>query len=132
MIYLDANFFIFALLDKTEKGKNARRILKEIIDGRLDAVISPLVLDEVMWVLVKNKKDHLLRIAVEDIYAMPNLKVKEVSPDIPLIALDFIEKFRLKPRDAFHVAMMKRLGVKEIVTDDKDFDVVEWVKRIAL
>jgi len=27
---------------------------------------------------------------------------------------------------------MKRLGVKEMITDDEDFDVVEWVKRIAL
>jgi len=49
-----------------------------------------------------------------------------------LRALEFIEIEGLKPRDAFHAAIMEDLGVNEIVTDDTDFDKLESTKRIRL
>lgn len=131
MIYLDANFFIICNFDLTSKGEKARKIQGEIISGKA-AITSSLALDEVMWVLVKNRKPELLRETIEDIYAVLNLTIKEVSPNIPLEALDIIEKYNLTPRDAFHVAVMKSYDVKEIVSDDTDFDRVEGVKRIRL
>jgi len=132
MVYLDANFFAIALLDQTTKGHKAREIQKEIIEGRLVAFTSSLSLDEVMWVLVKNKKEHLIRQVIEDIYATPNLEVREVSSLIPLEALEFMEKYKLKPRDAFHAAIMKQFQIKEIVSDDSDFDRIKVIKRIKL
>jgi predicted nucleic acid-binding protein len=131
LIYLDANFFIICNFDLTSKGERARKIQAEIISGR-DAITSSLALDEVMWVLVKNRKAGVLRETIEDIYALLNLTIKEVSPNIPLDALDLIEKYNLTPRDAFHVAVMKSYDVNEIVSDDTDFDRVEGVKRIRL
>lgn len=132
MLYLDANFFIFALLDKTKKGENARKLQRDIINGMHNAVTSSLSLDEIMWVLIKNNKAHLLRTAVSGIYSTPNLEIKGVSASVPPIALDFIEKHNLKPRDAFHLAIMKEQNIKEIATDDSDFKKVEWVKVIEL
>ena len=132
MIYLDANFFIFALLDQTRKGERAREIRKEIINGKSVAVTSVLTLDEIMWVLLKNKKQNLLRKAIEDIYSTPNLEVKEVSATVALKALDLIEISHLKPRDAFHAAIMKNLQLTQIVSDDSDFDKIQGIKRIKL
>ena len=34
MIYLDANFFIFAALDNTSKGNNAIKLFEEIVNGK--------------------------------------------------------------------------------------------------
>jgi len=34
MLYLDANFFIFALLDRTNRGVEARRLQEIIVKGR--------------------------------------------------------------------------------------------------
>lgn len=132
MIYLDANFFIFALLDNTKKGEKSRAIQKEIIDGKYLAFTSPLAIDEVMWVLIKNNKNHLLRNAVEDIYSTPNLEVREISSLAPLHALGFIETYNLKPRDALHVSIMKQMQLTTIVSDDNDFDKVKGIKRIKL
>ena len=131
MRYLDANFFIFALLDNTERGEKARKIYREIIDGTYQALTSSLALDEVMWVLIKNRRSHLLRIAVEGIYSTPNLEVVEVSSLIPLTALDIIEEYGLNPRDAFHVAIMKENKIKEIISDDGDFDKIDWISRVT-
>ena len=132
MIYLDTNFFIFALLDRTKKGDKAREIQKGILEGKNFAFTSPLAMDEVMWVLLRNNKQHLIRKTIEDIYAMPNLNVREVPSLTPLIALEFMEKYKLKPRDAFHVAIMEHFRLKEIVSDDSDFDRVKEIKRIKI
>ena len=130
MMYLDANFFIFALLDKTKKGDTARSIQRQIQEGKKPACTSALALDEVMWVLIKNKRRNLLRKAIEGIYSLNNLKIGEVSSMIPLRALDFIDTYSLKPRDAFHLAVMDELHISEIVSNDSDFDKVKSVRRI--
>jgi len=41
-----------------------------------------------------------------------------------------IYRFGLKPSDAIHVATMKKAGTAEIVSEDRDFDKIDWVKRI--
>jgi predicted nucleic acid-binding protein len=130
MLYLDANFFIFALLDRTDKGAEARKLQQMIVEGKERAITSSLSLDEVMWILIKGKKRHLLRTAIEGIYSMPNLDIVEVSSTAPLLALSFIEKYDLKPRDALHIAVMKEKEIKTIISDDEDFDRIEWIKRI--
>ncbi len=38
-----------------------------------------------------------------------------------LKALENIKEFKLRPRDAFHLAYMRDKGIKEIITNDKDF-----------
>ena len=82
--------------------------------------------------MIKNKRTTDLRAIVEDIYAMPHLAIKEVKANIPLAALNLMEKYGLKPRDAFHASMMEDFGVTELVSDDRDFDKVKWIKRIKL
>ena len=129
MIYLDANFFIFAAIDNTEKGENARKFFQKIIEGK-KALTSVLAIDEIMWVLIKNKKKHLVNSVVEGIYKIPNLKVSGVLRDIPLRAMSYLDK--LAPRDAFHVAVMESLDINEIITDDSDFEKIKWIKRIKI
>jgi hypothetical protein len=129
MIYLDANFFVFANFDTGPRGEWARKVQRAIVAGR-QALTSVLALDEVMWVLIRNKRHEQMRAVIEEIYAMPNLVVKEVPALAALTALDIMEHYGLKPRDAFHVAVMKSFGLREIVTDDPDFDKVEWIRRV--
>ena len=130
-MYLDANFFVIATIAEDEKGVRARAIANEIIKGKL-AITSSLTIDEVMWVLLKKQFKHDIRPIVEEIYGMKNLEVKEVPAGIPLRALDFMEKHDLKPRDAFPLAIMEHFGVKEIVSDDADFDDIPGIKRIKI
>lgn len=129
MIYLDANFFIFANFDLGPKGEGARKIQRAILEGK-QAVTTVLALDEVMWALIRNKKQGEMRGVIEEIYATPNLVVKEVPALAALTALDIMERYGLKPRDAFHAAAMKAFEVREIVTDDPDFDKIEWIRRM--
>ena len=65
-------------------------------------------------------------------FATQNITVEDVHASIAFDALDYIERYDLKPRDAFHAAMMKAAGVSEIISDDHDFDRVKGIKRIRL
>src|SRR5579875_438090 len=118
-MYLNSNFFLFSMFDQTNKGENARRIARKIIEGE-KAITSASALNEVMWIILKNKRREALRSTVESIYAMQNLSIKEVSESTPLDALALMEQFDLKPRDAFYTAVMKSNGIFEIVSDDPD------------
>lgn len=131
MIYVDANVFAFAVLASDKQGVSAQDFLESIEKGR-HAITSALVLDELMWVLRKNRHPELIPNVIEDIYATENLEVKEVPAHIPLNALRFIEKHNLKPRDAFHAAIMEHFNISEIATDDKDFDKIKGIKRIRI
>jgi predicted nucleic acid-binding protein len=84
LIYLDSNFFLFSLFDQSSKGENARKLAREITKGEKKALTSALTLDEVMWIVIKNKRREALRSNVENIYAMQNLSIKEVSVLPPL------------------------------------------------
>ncbi len=131
-VYLDANFFIICNFDQSARGEAARKIHEKILVGSMKSVTSALALDEVMWVIIKNKKSEALRETIEDIFAMQNLTVKDVFASTPLDALYYVEKYDLKPRDAFHAAIMKEAGIDEIISDDRDFDRVKGIKRIRL
>jgi predicted nucleic acid-binding protein len=43
--------------------------------------------------------------------------------------LENIETFSLLPRDALHVAIVQRLGLNGIASDDVDFDRVKGIER---
>lgn len=127
--YLDANFFIFSLLDKTEIGDSAREIQKRLAQGEFKGFTSSLALDEVLWVLIKNKKEGLIQGVMDDIYRTPNLLIVPVSSTAPILAAENIGEYGLNPRDATHVAVMEENGIEIIVSDDRDFekvDKIEW------
>lgn len=130
-MYIDTNIFAFAHNDPGVKGDRARALLKKIAKGE-QAMTSVLVVDEMMWVLRKNRVAERTRRIVEMMYATRNLEIVEVPATTPLRALDFIERHNLKPRDAMHLAVMEHFREREIASDDADFDRIPNVKRIRL
>ena len=44
----------------------------------------------------------------------------------------FVEKYKLKPRDAIHAATAISHGISQIISDDPDFDKVSELERIGL
>ncbi len=47
-----------------------------------------------------------------------------------LSALEYMEGSDVDYVDALTLQMMRRRGLKEIYSNDKDFDRVDWVKRV--
>ena len=128
-MFVDANVFIFAILDGKEKGTRCRNLLDSIAHGQ-KATTSCLVIDEIMWSLMRNRRANLIEMAVKNLYEMPNLEIVAVPFNAPLSAVKNMMDFQLKPRDAMHLATMQHYGISSIATDDADFEGVKGIKKI--
>lgn len=133
-IYLDANFLVYWAQPKTpEIKKRVRFLLAQILKKKI--VTSPLTVDEAWWGIKDTyNKIYNTQLGCADDLILPKIKkfteiilertniLQFINPVVGINkALDNVEQFRLKPRDAFHLAVMKDNDIDIIVTDDKDF-----------
>jgi predicted nucleic acid-binding protein len=68
----------------------------------------------------------LVRHAVEAVH-----QALAVEPADVIAAAEIVAGSDLSARDAVHVAVMRRAGITRILSEDRDFDRVEGIERIA-
>ena len=130
MRFVDANVFIYVII-KSPKDDYiiSKNILKRIEKGE-EAITNTAVIQEVIdWLEYNNKRKEVKKflIAINSYIAMKKVRVswKEMVD-----AISDMEKYDLDFVDALILQTMKNNGVKEIYTNDKDFDRVDWVNRV--
>lgn len=128
-VFLDANYIIYLKYSENDEIFNyCTNLLKEL--GGHDLLINIIVINEIVWILRRK-----YGIGLEEIFEFLDRFLDFVRV-VPLEAEDyelmkeFMLKYNLKPSDALHVTSMRRSGANYIVSEDPDFDKVEWVKRI--
>ncbi len=131
MVYIDANVLVISLLDLSPRGDSARELMGLIDGGSVEAVTSSLTLDEVMWTFIKSGRKDSLTKAVSGFYES-NVRVVPVSSQAPLNACGIIDEYGLDSRDAIHAAVMRENRMTEILSEDKHFDKVGWMKRYSI
>jgi hypothetical protein len=135
VVYLDANLFVYAIThDPSEhpKARAATAILARMVTGELRAVTSFLTWDEVVWVVWRlTGLENAIR-AGRALLTLRNLNFIKVDLQIILKSQELVAKYGLKPRDAIHAATALVEGEREIVSDDKELDVVREIRRIPL
>lgn len=129
-MYLDSNVFIYAAMDKSDAGAEARALLKLIREGRINAAVSPLVLDEVMWTVQKSTGRECADLVVTGIMALPLSWLDTAYSCIRHARAYYLEG--LDPRDAFHAGVMKDYSINEIVSEDVHFDKIKGLTRISI
>lgn len=134
MIYVDANVFVHAILNPQERqpGKSAGIVMKQISTGDMRAMTSFLTWDELLWAL---KKYLNYKVAAEEcrkFLRFPNLIFSPVDEVIINLAQDIVERYSLKPRDSIHAATAMSHGIKQIISDDTDFDTIKEIKRAPI
>ena len=133
-IYLDANFLVYWALPKTpEIRKWVRFLLAKILEKNLGT--SCLAIDEA-WNGIKKTHNEInnTQLGCADTPIFPLIKdfTEKIIKKIEILqfndgidgineALKNIEKFKLKPRDAFHLAIVKDNNIDYLVSDDSDF-----------
>mgnify|MGYP001584077912 CR=1 FL=1 len=129
-MFLDSNVFIHRFRDDARMREPCRRLLERVAHGEQQAVISPMVLDEVVHHLMDYKGVEYALSVWATIRKMPNLKVAPIDDAVLAHVPGFIQA-GLEPHDAFHAAVMKANGLSVICSYDKDFDKVKGIKRQA-
>ena len=128
-VYIDSNVFFYARIFDARYGEACAGIIGDIAKAKLKAAASTLVILEVANALEK----YGLRNAVKDeIDAICSLGMVLSSVDDVIIrwAGDVYRKGGISPYDCVHVATMRKLGVTEILSADRDFDKISGIRRV--
>lgn len=133
--YVDVNVFVYWLGGHPSFGETAYRWVKSIENappGRF--VTASLTVYEVLVLIAglagRSLKDRaFVREAVEAIRSLRGLRIVPLTPADLASAVELVGEFKLDFEDALHLAVALRVGAREIVTNDRDFDRTPLVRR---
>ena len=132
-VFLDTNVIIYHLTD-VDKAKNEHctLLLERAERNEVELVATEFVIAEVVWFM-----QHCLSLGRErirdilgPILRMPGLRLpnKQLWPAI----FDVYCEKRVDFIDAYNAVAMKRAGVTQIYSYDRDFDKIEGIERLTL
>ena len=126
---LDTNVILFHILKDSKFGKKASEIIEKIDKG--EEVFIPLpVLKETLFALLRHGKELQEIIEIFAAFQKDNIRVVEDDFYIFIQGLELADKYKIGPTDGIIVSTMLKHGVKDIYSNDADFDKVPEIKRI--
>ena len=127
--FIDSNVFFYAKMFDREYGAVCAKILDRIAKGKLEAATSTLVVIELANALRKYGLSDEVKDVVDAVFSL-DIRVFDVDSLSVRNAVGIFDKFRISPYDCVHVAVMKEAGIDNVISADKDFDNVGWIKRL--
>ena len=130
MRFVDANVFIYVLVKSPRVAyETSKQILQRVENGEETLTNTAVIQEVVDWLEYNNRKREvkIFITAVNSFLAMN--KVGAAWDDV-LVAIDDVEKYDIDFVDALTLQTMRKNNVKEIYSNDTDFDRVEWIKRV--
>jgi hypothetical protein len=147
-VFIDSNIFTYFLLKREEYYNSTKNFLKRIDEREIIGLINSVVISETYFNYIRikisekyriNLKDVVKKIkedpkilgeisidVVDDTFRLDNLNILEYTPEISI--KDFIADYLLLPNDAIHAATCKYYDIKNIATNDSDFERVNFLK----
>src|SRR3989442_13366356 len=131
MIFIDSNIPMYLVGAAHSHNDDAQRILGKLIASRTRLVSSAEVLQEILHRYVALGRRDAIKPAFDALLGI----VEEVYPidqdDVERARNLLMSKSGLSARDALHVAIMERHGIRQIVTFDAGFDEISGIRRIS-
>jgi hypothetical protein len=151
VIFIDANIFLYKILEHWKFLHPCTKLLKDINYGKYSGVTSIVVCNEVFHRVMlaelfnehnieakqaikylKNNPDVIKNLgaaknAIENIEQIENLTILGLEKGVLNLAIEFSRKYGLLATDAVHAATMKMEGLSILATNDRDFERVDWL-----
>ena len=120
-IIIDTNIIArLFITDSIEQQDTAQRLIKDIEEGKIQGLISILVIDELLWLLGQyyniKKESYLPKIL--NILSIKQIKVIEVDKEIAISVLRQVQRKNIDFTDLYLAAVAKG---RQIASFDKDF-----------
>lgn len=150
-VYLDANFLTAYLLSSHADARKTQKLFAQILIAKTTMVFSPLSVDEMLNAVYKtlrdqervngllpdkSHKDYIneLKTAISVLLSNNSFRLTQFTNGESVAcsrAVDNIESFNLRPRDAFHLSYLQDQQIHYIVSNDTNFDSIPNVNRIG-
>lgn len=127
--FIDSNVFFYAKMLDRKYGDACAKVLDKIVRGELEAVTSTLVVIELANALRKYGLSDEVKDVVNAVFSL-DIGVFEVDSFDVRTAAGIFNEFRISPYDCVHAAVMRKARIVDIISADKDFDKIAWIKRL--
>ena len=130
MRFVDANVFIYQITQSPQKDYEiSEQILQRIEKGEEAATSLPIIQEVIKWL---EYNEHKKEIGDFLLFINSYLSMNKLSAewDSFLRSIGDMDKKQIGFVDSLTLQLMKRNGIHEIYSNDKDFDRIDWVKRI--
>lgn len=130
-VFLDTNVFLYAIGGDSPYRASCRALLEQAGRGGIAAVTSSEVLQEILYVRARRAGNDDGSRAVQAAAGLVD-EVLPVTREDVLQAAHLLAHFpRLGARDAVHAAVMVNAELSLLVSLDRDFDVLDQIKRLS-
>jgi len=127
--FIDSNVFFYAKIMDKEYGEDCAKILNTIVRGELKAATSSLGIIELANALRKYGLSNEVTYVVDAVFSL-NIPILQVDPLDVRNAMEIFDEFKISPYDCTHAAIMKKAETEKIISADRDFEKITWIKRI--
>lgn len=129
--FVDSNVFVYHIDRNPVFGEASHKILKRVEEGE-EAVTSTLVLEEVFIHVEQEYSPQNIPSALHSILSYLSLRIVPYVVEDMLRAIEILEdtEFTVDWDDAVIAAVMERLEIGEIYSNDHHFDKIPSVKRV--
>jgi len=130
MRFVDANVFIYQIMQSPQEDYEiSERILQRIERGE-EAAISLSVIQEVIkWLEYNHRKKEIENFLIA-INSYISINKISIAWENFLPSLENMNKKQISFVDSLTLQIMSAYKINEIYSSDKDFDRIDWVKRI--
>jgi len=128
--FLDANVVMYAAGGAHPLRDPCRAALQRAVQARARLVTDVEVLQELLHRYFALRRPEVARTVYRSTVELCD-EVLSVSEEHTARALELLlEHPRLSPRDALHVAVMERRGIRRLLSTDRDFDGLAQIDRV--
>ncbi len=130
-IYVDTNVFIYATSSDPQHRDRARAALKDAA-SQSGIATSYLTINEYVWI---TRRIHGFEVAIQagkGLLETPGLQIVRIGQEETRLALELMDRYRLKPHDAGHAAATLTHKCSAILSTDPDFDAVPEIHRVVV
>jgi len=126
--FVDACFLVYLNTLQGERRKPFEEFWEALIEE--EPILNVVVLDETLYISRKYGVPYLETLEFLRRVVLPFTEVIPLGAEDFFAAEKYLVDYNLKPSDALHVATMEKAGTSLIVTEDKEFDRVAWIRRL--
>ncbi|MBI4305796.1 MAG: type II toxin-antitoxin system VapC family toxin [Chloroflexi bacterium] len=132
-VFIDTNIPMYAGGRAHPLREPARRVIRAIVAGSIEAVTDPEVFQEILYRYFHIGERAKGLQMFDTFFRIMEGHVLPIGDSDLLAAREFAERYpKLGPRDLIHLGVMVRQEVAEIITADLAFDGIAEVRRIDL
>ena len=129
-VFVDACFLVYLNTLKGEERKPFENLWEKLMGE--EPILNVIVLDETLYISRKYGVPYSETLDFLKRVVLPFAEVVPLGAEDLHVAEKYLVNYNLKPSDSLHLATMEKTGTSLILSEDREFDRVAWVKRLWL